>query len=218
MNIELLLMIGGLSLLDTLSPATLGVTVYLLLTEKDRLGSRLYLYLLTVACFYFIVGVVLKVGFGFVFDIFSAFIQNRIVSWLIFSVGVILFVWSFYIPNRKKTRYAKPSSKSNKAIIALGMTTSLVEVGTALPYFAAIGLMTDAGFVWYQWFPVLIGYNFVMVLPPVILYILHIIFGRTMQRPLNYIQNQISKQTASLSSWILCIVGLLLIYYSLDYL
>lgn len=53
MSLELLVSVGGLALLDTLSPTTLGVTVYLLLTEKERLSTRLMIYLVTVAAFYF---------------------------------------------------------------------------------------------------------------------------------------------------------------------
>lgn len=62
MTTELLLSVGALSLLDTLSPATLGVTVYLLLTERDRLITRLWVYLFTVAGFYFLVGAALMLG------------------------------------------------------------------------------------------------------------------------------------------------------------
>ncbi|HAG00550.1 GAP family protein [Paenibacillus lactis] len=218
MSTELILMIGGLSLLDTLSPATLGVTVYLLLTEKRRLGSRLVVYLLTVAGFYFAVSIALKLGLGVVFEIFSGFFQSRAVSWLLFIIGVILFVWSFYVPKRKQPSLTNPRSKSIAAMVALGVTTSLIEVGTAFPYFAAIGLMTNAGLAFYQWLPLLIAYNVVMVLPPLILYALHKLLGRSMQRPLNYIQKQVSNNSSSALSWIMCIVGLLLILNSLDYL
>ncbi|MEF3353249.1 GAP family protein [Paenibacillus sp. GYB006] len=218
MNTELLLMIGGLSLLDTLSPATLGITVYLLLTEKKKVGLKLMVYLFTVIGFYFSAGVAIKLGFGFFFEVFSTFLQNRVVSWMLFIVGGILFIWSFYVPKRKKSSYTSPITKTNSRMIALGVTTSLVEVGTALPYFTAIALMTNSGLVWYEWLPLLFAYNVVMVLPPFILYMLYMLLGSVMQKPLKFIQNQVSKSSSSLASWIMCIVGLLLILYSVDYL
>lgn len=49
MGTEQLLLIGGLAILDTLSPTTIGITIYLLLTDKERLTKRLFVYLLTVA-------------------------------------------------------------------------------------------------------------------------------------------------------------------------
>ncbi|WP_454191172.1 GAP family protein [Paenibacillus sp. Marseille-Q7038] len=218
MNTELLLMIGGLSLLDTLSPATLGVTVYLLLTEKKKVGLRLIVYLFTVIGFYFIAGVAMKLGFGFFIDMFSSFLQNRVVSWMLFIVGGILFIWSFYVPKRKKTVFTSPTTKTNSRMIALGVTTSLVEVGTALPYFTAIALMTNAGLIWYEWLPILFVYNVVMVLPPLILYMLYLLLGSVMQKPLKSIQNYVSNSSSSLASWIMCIVGVLLMLYSVDYL
>lgn len=218
MNTELLLIIGGLSLLDTLSPATLGITVYLLLTEKKKVGLKLMVYLFTVIGFYFSAGVAIKLGFGFLFEVFSTFLQNRVVSWMLFIVGGILFIWSFYVPKRKKSSYTSPITKTNSTMIALGVTTSLVEVGTALPYFTAIALMTNSGLVWYEWLPLMFAYNVVMVLPPFILYMLYMLLGSIMQKPLKFIQNQVSKSTSSLASWIMCIVGLLLMLYSVDYL
>ncbi|MCY9517823.1 GAP family protein [Paenibacillus apiarius] len=218
MSNELLLMIGGLALMDTLSPATLGVTAYLLLTEKERLSSRLMIYLLTVAGFYFLVGVALKLGLGVILEAFSTVFQNRIVSWVMLIIGGVLFIASFYVPQSEKSELPRPRSKSKAAMVALGFTTSIIEVGTAFPYFAAIGLMTTSDLALYQWFPLLAAYNVVMVLPPLIVYVLHVLFGHAMQKPLESLRLKIAKHSGSALSWVMCIVGLLLIFNSLDYL
>ncbi|WP_442602418.1 GAP family protein [Paenibacillus sp. KN14-4R] len=218
MGNELILMIAGLALLDMLSPATLGVTVYLLLTEKERLSSRLMIYLLTVAAFYFLVGVAIMLGLDFLLAAFSSIFQNRIVSWITLIIGVLLFIVSFYYPKNKKSDLPRPKSKSKKSMIALGFTTSLIEVGMALPYFAAIGLMSTSNLAVYQWLPTLAGYNLIMVLPPLIVFTLHLLLGRVMQRPLERLRIKLSKYSGSAVSWIMSIVGLILIYNSLDYL
>lgn len=218
MSVELLLSIGGLALLDTLSPATIGVTVYLLLTETKRLASRLLIYLLTVAGFYFSVGVMLMLGMGVLLDAAVSLFQSRVVSWIMFIIGVVLFIVSFYIPPKKKTDLPRPKSKSKFSMVALGITTALVEVGTAFPYFAAIGLMTTSNLAFYQWLPIMAGYNIIMVLPPLILFMMHLLFGRMMQKPLERLHVKITKQSGSVLSWVLCIVGLILILNTLDYL
>jgi len=218
MSLELLISVGGLALLDMLSPATLGVTVYLLLTEKERLCSRLVIYLVTVAAFYFFVGVAFMLGMDRLLAAFSSIFQNRIVSWVTLIIGGILFIASFYYPKSKKSDLPRPKTKSKTSMIALGFTTSLVEVGTAFPYFAAIGLMTTSKLAAFQWLPILAGYNFIMVFPPLILLSLHLLFGRMVRRPLEKLQIQISKHSGSAISWIMCIVGLILIFNSLDYL
>ncbi|MCI1590236.1 GAP family protein [Heyndrickxia oleronia] len=218
MSIELLFMVGGLALLDMMSPAALGVTVYLLLNEKERLSSRLMIYLFTVAGFYFLVGVFLMLGLDVVMTAFSSIFQNRIVSWVMLIIGGILFIASFYYPKSKKTDLPRPKSNSNAAMVALGFTTSLIEVGTAFPYFAAIGLMTTSNLAAFQWLPILAGYNFIMVLPLLIVFTLYLLLGRVMQRPLEMLRIKLSKHSGSAISWIMCVVGLILIFNSLDYL
>ncbi|AWP28032.1 hypothetical protein PVOR_15769 [Paenibacillus vortex V453] len=218
MTLELLLSIGVLSLLDMLSPAALGVTVYLLLTERDRLISRLGVYLVTVAGFYFLVGAALMLGLGAVMKSISDIFQNRTVSWMMAILGGVLFVASFYVPTKKKSEPRRPKSKSFGAMIGLGFTTSLIEVATALPYFAAIGLMTTAQLNTVQWVPILAAYNMVMVLPPLILLGLHLVLGRVMQRPLEKLRVKIAESSGSLLSWVLCIAGVILVLNSIDYL
>lgn len=218
MTLELLFMVGGLALLDMLSPAALGVTIYLLLTEKERLSSRLMIYLVTVAAFYFSVGVASMLGLDALLATFSSIFKNRIVSWVMLIIGGVLFIASFYYPKSKKTDLPRPKSKSKTSMIALGFTTSLIEVGIAFPYFAAIGLMTTSNLEVFQWLPILVGYNFIMVLPPLILFTLHLLLGRVMQKPLERLQTKLSKHSGSTASWGMCIVGLILVFNSLDYL
>ncbi|MET3320387.1 UNVERIFIED_ORG: cytochrome c biogenesis protein CcdA [Peribacillus simplex] len=215
---RLLFLIGGLALLDTLSPATLGVTVYLLLTGKEKLTQRLLVYLLTVAGFYFAVGVSLMLGLVFLLEIISGIFQNRIVSWTVFIIGAILFIVSFYVPTKKNSDLPSPKSKSILSIVALGFTTSLIEVGTAFPYFAAIGIMTTSDLSWMEWSSILAGYNFIMVMPSLLLFLFYLLFGRRMQKPLKKLRVKIANNTGSALSWIMCIVGIILIFNSLDYL
>ncbi|MDK8181285.1 GAP family protein [Paenibacillus sp. UMB4589-SE434] len=218
MGNELIPIVGGLALLDAISLATLGVTVYLLLTERERLNSRLMIYLLTVAGVYFVVGVSLMLGLDAIMASFSSIFQNRIVSWVMLIIGGILFIASFYYPKSKNSDLPKPKSKSMASMVALGFTTSLIEVGAAFPYFAAIGLMTTSNLAVFQWLPILAGYNFIMVLPPLIVFTLHLLLGRVMQSSLERLRIRLSKYSGSAISWIMCIVGLILIFNSLDYL
>ncbi|MEC5236251.1 MULTISPECIES: GAP family protein [Bacillus cereus group] len=218
MSTELLLLIGGLALLDTLSPFTLGVTVYLLLTDKERLTKRLLVYLLTIAGFYFVVGVSLMLGLDFLLEIISGVFQNRIVSWTFFIIGVILLIASFYVPTKKSSDLPTPKSKSILSMVALGFTTSLIEVGTAFPYFVAIGIMTTSNLSWVEWSSILAGYNFIMVLPSLVLFLFYLLFGRWMQTSLEKLRVKLANNTGSALSWIMCIVGLILISNSLDYL
>ncbi|HDR6310851.1 TPA: GAP family protein [Bacillus cereus] len=218
MDTEQLLLIGGLAILDTLSPTTIGVTIYLLLTDNESLTKRLFVYLLTVAGCYFAIGVLLMLGLDFLFEIISGVFQNRIVSWTLFIIGALLFIASFYIPPKKNSKLPSPKSNSILSMIALGFTTTLIEAGTAFPYFAAIGILTTSNLSWVEWSSILAGYNFIMVLPSLVLFLFYLLFGRWMQKPLERLRMKIANHSGSALSWIMCIVGLLLIINSLDYL
>lgn len=216
MTTELVLSVGALSLLDTLSPGALGVTVYLLLTVKDRLVSGLLIYLFTVGGLYFLAGASLMLGLDAIADSVSGLFQSRAVSWILTIVGVALFIGSWYVPTKKTSKPLRPKSRSMGAMVALGFTTFLIEVATALPYFAAIGLMTAADLTPIQWAPLLAGYNFVMVLPPLVLLGLHLLLGRWMQNPLEKLRHKIEKNSGAALSWVMSIAGVILVVNNIN--
>ncbi|MFC4619576.1 GAP family protein [Camelliibacillus cellulosilyticus] len=211
MSFELLIPIGVFALLDTLSPTTLGVTVYMLLTEKERSISRIFVYLFTVALFYFIVGVMLMLGLDAVFQELSVFGESALFGNLMTLIGLGLLIGSFFAPKKPSSSPRKPKSKSMLAMVMLGFITGLIEVGTALPYFAAISMMTVAKLALNEWMPILVGYNFIMILPPLILMELHTLFKNRMQRPLKKIRETIEKRSGSTLSWVMFIAGIIIL-------
>lgn len=218
MGTDILIYLGGLALLDTLSPTIIGVTLFLVLSDNKNLTSRLLAYLLTVLLLYFSLGVVMMLGLNFILDTFTNIFQNKIFSWSIFIIGVILFTASFFIPTNKKSNIPKPKTQSILSIILIGVTTFIIEAGTALPYFAAIGLLITIDVPFYQWIPIIAAYNIVMVLPALLIFMGYKIFGKVIEPTLVTLRNKISNSSNSALSWIICIVGLILIFYTIDYL
>ncbi len=212
MSVALLLSVGALALLDTLSPTTLGVTVYMLLSERGKIAGRLLVYLGTVACFYFLVGVFLMLGLDTVTDVFSGLGDNALLSRTMTVLGLGLLIGSFFIPTKKNApKVRKPKSRSMLSMVALGLTTGLVEVGTALPYFAAIGIMAAAHLHPVEWLPMLAGYNLIMVLPASLLMVAHFLFKGWLQKPLEKMRLSIEKNSGSTLSWMMSIAGLILL-------
>lgn len=218
MGTDILVYIGGLALLDTLSPTIVGVTLYLILTNKRNLTSRLFIYLFTVALLYFSLGVAMMLGLNYIIETFSNIFQNKVFSWIIFIVGVILFVGSFFIPTNKKNNIPKPKTQSISSIIFIGITTFLIEASAAFPYFAAIGLLTTNNIPTYQWLPIIATYNIIMVLPALLIFLGYKLFGSWINSKLVNLHHKLSNTSNSALSWIMCIVGLILIFNTLDYL
>ncbi|VXB14314.1 conserved membrane hypothetical protein [Bacillus sp. 349Y] len=211
MGTELLLYLGGLALLDTLSPTIIGVTLYLLLGNQPRTASRLFVYLSTVAILYVALGIVMMLGFTSILDAFSSLTEHVIISRTLFAIGVILFIASFFIPTNKKRTIPLPKTESLLSITLIGLTTFLIEAGTAFPYFAAIGLMTSEGVPLYLWLPALIVYTFIMVLPAILILIGYRLMGKWLEGPLEKLRLKLAEHSNSALSWVMCIVGVVLI-------
>jgi len=78
--------------------------------------------------------------------------------------------------------------------------------------------MTTSNLSWMEWSSILAGYNFIMVMPSLLLFLFYLLFGWRMQKPLKKLRVKIANNTGSALSWIMCIVGIILIFNSLDYL
>ncbi|MGR6907148.1 MULTISPECIES: GAP family protein [Lysinibacillus] len=211
MNIEMLLLIGTLALLDMFSPSIIGVSVYILLVAKKKQTRLLSTYLMTVGLFYFSTGIFLMLGLGVIFSPISNLLDSYSARLIMTIVGGVLFIGSWLVPKRTANGSPKPKSLHVSSMVALGFTTSILEVATALPYFAAIGILTSNQIVFYEWLPLLAGYNLVMIAPGIILLCLHLLFRRFMNKPLRKIQKLFDQRTSSTLSWIMFFVGLILL-------
>jgi len=88
----------------------------------------------------------------------------------------------------------------------------------ALPYFAAIGLLTTIDIPFYQRLLSIVAYNIIMVLPALLIFLGYKLFGKWINPTLVNLRNKISSSSSSALSWIMCIVGVILIFYTIDYL
>ena len=217
MSNEILLYIGILAIIDMFSPAIIGVTVYVLLVGKRKQTQLIIAYLTTVIGFYFCTGVFLMLGLDIIFNPIADALSSNTAKILMTVVGGILFIGSWFVPKKKNTESLKPKQFKVHAMIALGITTSLLEVATAIPYFASIGLMISNEFAIYEWLPVLAGYNVMMIVPALVLLLLHMLFHRFMQKPLRNLQALFQKNTSSALSWIMFLVGLILLTNGSDF-
>lgn len=213
LGIDLLAYLGGLALLDTLSPAIIGVTLFLVLTDRKNLITRLFTYLFTVAILYFSLGIILMLGFDYVLEAISNVFQSR---WVLFITGACLFVGSYFIPTNKKNTIPKPKTPSIFSIIAIGITTFVIEAGTALPYFAAIGLLSTMDIPFYNKLSIIAVYNFIMISPALLILIGYKLFRKQLKSRLVNLRAKIENSTNAALSWIIGIVGVILILYSID--
>lgn len=214
MTLGLTLTIGGLAVLDMLSPATIGISLYVLLGGGRRLAAPMFVFLGTVAGFYFTVGVALMLGLDIAVRHLGGLVNSPVGLWAQLVLGVGMLVASFVVPGRLSKAPRRPQDLRLGVMAALGITTGLLEVGTALPYLGAIGIMTSAELSPGIWIPMLAAYNLLMVLPPLILFGLYSLFGDRIRPRLDRWREKVESSGREAFGWILGIAGFLLARYA----
>ncbi|SDT71683.1 GAP family protein [Jiangella sp. DSM 45060] len=220
MGPDVILPVYGLALLDTMSPATIGISIYLLLTAGARTPRLLFSYLATVTLFYFVLGTALMTGLGAVVDSLGDAANSRTAYLIQAGVGAALFIGAWFVPTKTKDDDGGgPSGRRERragraqtvpAAVGLGVTTGLLEGATALPYLAAIGIMTSNELSPAQWAPLLAGYNVIMVLPGVLLFVVWRVAGDRVRARLERFRDWLQANSAETLSWIMGIAGFLL--------
>ncbi|TDD08428.1 GAP family protein [Nonomuraea deserti] len=208
MSIQTIAAVLGLALLDTLSPALIGITLYLLLSRPHRMGALLGTYLATVAIAYFTLGVLLMLGLGAVVPR----VDDTVWTWGQAAFGAALVVGSYFIPDRDPHR-ASPKARSftMRSMLLLGLGTWLFEFATAVPYFGAIGIMTLAGLPAAQWSPLLGAYVTIMVIPGVLLFAAWAALGERTRDRFERWQGRLDSGSRTTLRWIVGIAGVLIL-------
>lgn len=219
MDIVLLGSLAVLALIDSTSFGTLLIPIWLLLHPGKVRVNRMLVFLGTVAAFYFVVGLAIISGLDAFLPQIKRWLDTDAVSWAQLVLGVALFFLSFRLDRKKKPATNRPgrlarwraralSDGSTASLVGLALTATLVEVGSMLPYLAAIGLITTAALPFALTAGVMAAYCVVMITPALVLLVLRLTAGRRIEPLLTRISNWMS--SSSTVAWIVGIVGFLL--------
>lgn len=228
MSVAMLATLAVLALIDSTSFGTLVIPIWLLLHPGRVRPARVLVFLGTVASFYFVVGLAVAAGASALLPSLASLVQTPPVRWAQLALGVALFIWSFRIGRKPKPK-PKPDPDSDAepgpgrlvrwraramtggstaGLVGLALTAAVVEVGTMLPYLAAIGLITTADLPAVQVVAVMAGYCLVMVVPALALLALRLSAGHRLDPFLTRVSRWLS--SSETLGWIVGIVGFLL--------
>ncbi len=164
----------GLALLDSLNPSAVAITLYLLLSGGSFVPTVLS-YAAGIFSANLFLGAALMLGLGSV----SGYFDGPVAYGAQAVVGAALLGYAILAPGSpiKEKKERRPRSLDVGAVFVLGMTITLVEFSTALPYLGAVAILTNAGLTAAQWLPVLAAYNLIFVAPPLLLLGAYRLFG-----------------------------------------
>ncbi len=221
---SLWLTVLGLAVVDSVNPFALAVTAYLLLGGTYSRWGRarhVLVYIAAVAATYFILGVLLMLGVTSASPALGDALSSP-PSYAVQAVlGATMFAYSIFAPApapAARSRRRLPTSRNGVALLSMGVAISVVELPTALPFIAAVGVMTTAGITVAQWLPMLLVYVLVMVLPPVFLAATCLAAEDRLGPRLEKFRSRLSEGGGSTALlWVVGIVGFLLLRDALAY-
>jgi cytochrome c biogenesis protein CcdA len=210
--VELLPAIVGLAVVDSINPSALLATVVLLL--RGRCARPLVVvYLVAVLTTYFAIGMVLTLGLGLTPQ---AVIDSDIAYLVQGVLGAVMLAYALVAPGHRRRRSSPeparlPTAMRPLAVFALGMAVTVVELPTALPYLGAVGAITRADLPLAQWLPLLVLYNLIFVLPPLVLLAGHLLLGERADVVLGRLRDRLGRAAREGALWLLGLVGFFLL-------
>jgi len=228
MTIVAVLGLTGLALIDSTSMGTLVLPVVLLLAPRVHVG-RFLAFLGTVAGFYALVGVGLVAGAGWLLDVGSDLGEVRALRWAELAVGAALLAAGIFgdprrwfgasgpsrgdageRARRRRERLTGPEA-SYGVVVGVGLVAALVEVGSMLPFLAAVGIISSADLSPAGQVASVGAYVLVMVLPALLLLGGRLLAGRRLEAPLARLSGWIDRHSGNAAAWAAAIIGLLLL-------
>lgn len=232
MSLAALAALVGLALVDSTSFGTLVLPLMMLLSPQVR-TRNVVVHLVTIAVFYFGVGVALLLGAEAAIRAIGPLLQStggRIAQLVVgvALVGLSVLVDPRLTARRRARRGLPRRAPSTLRQRALGADTTLptvigvallaggVEVASMLPYLGAVGLIVAADLTFGGQLGVLAGYTAVMIAPALILLIARITGGRRLEPRLQRIEDWLARHTSGATSWVIGIIGVLLAFNALS--
>ena len=226
MDLTLIGGLTGLALLDSTSVGTLLLPLAMLIQSRVR-PAIVLTYLATIAAFYWLLGVGLLTGAGWLRAQWAAIEASRVLDWIQLVVGVGMLVGSFWPdtawgkrraaareadgsahPRGGRWRARLVSAEASPGRVAgVAMAAGLVEAGSMLPYLGAIALIEGSGVSRGAGVGMLAAYVMVMCLPALVLLGLRLATAARVEPLLARIEARLSRHASGALWWVVGILG-----------
>ena len=196
----------ALALVDSINPSAIVVTLYLL--SGGRAPAQIVVYVAAIFLTYLTLGVMMMSGIDALLPSLETVGSGRLGLIVQGLIGLALLLYAIRAPaTAKAAPRVEPSANSYAALALLGVTVTTMELPTAVPYFGAIALLTTADLPIARWLPLLVLYNAIFVLPPVLLLVGHIIFGGRLDARYSDLRERLQAGARETMLWIFGLVG-----------
>lgn len=202
----MLLGLLALALVDSINPSAIVVTLYLL--SRERAAPQVLAYVAAIFLTYLALGMLMMSGLDALLPSLQA-ADGRVGLIVQGIVGLALLLYGLRAPaiSNSPPLAAEPDATTYAALALLGVSVTAMELPTAVPYFGAIALLTSANLAPAQWMPLLVLYNAIFVLPPLLLLAGHMVLGRRLADRYTDLRVRLQAGARETMLWIFGLVG-----------
>jgi Sap, sulfolipid-1-addressing protein len=199
----------ALAVLDSVNPSAIAVTLYLLSIATSRAHVKVAVYISTIFVTYFALGVMMVLGIDALVPSLGDVLGSRTGLVIQSLIGLALLVYGLTASTARRSSQAvaRPSAGTYAALAALGVSVTAMELPTAIPYFAAVALITEAKLPIQAWAPLLGMYNVIFVLPPIALLAGHVVFGKRLAETYATLRQRLQERAQETMLWVAGLVG-----------
>lgn len=202
----------GLSLLDALNPSALAVTLFLLL-RGGPFRTRVLTYAGAIFTTYLLLGLLIYFGLDGFLRIADSKLAERAGYALAALGGSAMLLYALFPPASAERGLRLPKIPEHLplgVVFGVGVTITIAEFSTALPYLGALGILrgftSDALIA----LPLLASYVAIFVLPPLLLMAGFGMFEAALRPRMRRWLDKRTEQQGDTWLWLLGIVGFLL--------
>ncbi len=200
----MLLAFLALALVDSINPSAIVVTLYLL--SRERVPAQVVVYVAAIFLTYLTLGAMMMLGIDALLPSVRTTGDGRLGFIVQGLIGLAMLLYAIRAPTTARSaRRVEPSASTYAALALLGVTVTTMELPTAVPYFGAIALLADLPME--RWLPLLVLYNAIFVLPPVLLLVGHIVFGGRLDARYADLRERLQAGARGTMLWIVGLVG-----------
>jgi NADH:ubiquinone oxidoreductase subunit 6 (subunit J) len=198
-----------LAVIDSINPSAIVVTLYLLSIARSRALVQVVVYVGAIFITYLLLGGLMVLGTELIRPSLGGALRSRPGLIAQSLVGLALLYYSLTAstnPMRSQV-VARPSASTFAALVVLGVSVTAMELPTAIPYFAAIALISEAELPIRTWAPLLGIYNLIFVLPPIALLVGHLVLQKRLADPYAALRQRLESGAREIMAWVAGLVG-----------
>jgi Sap, sulfolipid-1-addressing protein len=198
-----------LAVIDSVNPSAIVVTLYLLSTTGSRALVSVAVYVGAIFVTYLLLGAMMVLGLGSLLPSVGGALDGRaglIVQSLI-GLGLLVYALTASTTRQSAPVVARPAASTYAALVMLGISVTAMELPTAIPYFAAVALISEAALPIGVWAPLLAIYNVIFVLPPLALLAGHLALQGRLAEPYAALRQRLERGARETMLWVAGLVG-----------